>query len=174
MRDETFGVRNYETLGMLVSLTTSFHNLIVIALAKKLNVSLCESRIVFAPRSSGDLTSTIKALMKRRNKTDKNIKIDEILSKMAAINKIISRTNHVHGVVTMHATPVDKEDHEMGVSFIRNDISGGTFKSIIKRYETSDEFRNVVDQAQNNLKILQKLLDVSIDEIADYLNLAYD
>lgn len=171
---ENFGRRNHQILGELVSLTTSYHHVLVIALAVSLDIDLLESQIVFAPRATGDISATLKTLLKHRGKTDKKIPIDKILSLMGKINKLMSRTNHVHGHVAMYpSTETGLPDEKTGVIFTRYDISGASFKVVQKSYETSDEFSKAVNEARTSIDELQKLLGVTYEIMNEYVNLKH-
>lgn len=165
----SLGGRNYEILGYLLSLSTTYHNLLVMALSKLLDVHPLESQAVFAPRSTGDLSTTLKALLKLRSGVGEEIPLDEVLQEMSRINLLMSRTNHVHGAVLRHRpSHYKKPTGDEGVTFLRPDISGGKLKMVRKRYDTSSEFANAALEIEISIWKLQDLLEITDAEIRKY------
>jgi len=163
----------YRNLGFLLNVANGFHDTLVLALTKYMEIDPYEGAILFAPRNTGDLKDTFCALIKHRSGGDTEI-VNNICGAIGSVNKAISRTNHVHGRMSKFAAPVGKTPEEMGATFKRPNLSGGKFSFKDVNYGTSKEFSKFVQKAHEELIDLGETLEITFHDWNIYINLGFD
>ena len=169
-----------ECLGRLVSISNHLHNTLVIAISKYLFLSPDLGEVAFASRSTGDLSETLRAIIKNMKKNGTDVGVDQICQTLSDVNKLISRTKHVHGQITYRTFYKGEFDAETkthkpvvtkkSVSFSMPSISGGKFTRSRLEYDTILEFSNAVDSAEEALKRLNGFLNITEEDWIIYYN----
>lgn len=165
--------QSYKNLGHLLSIANSFHGTLVLALSKYLQLDPHEGAILFDARATGDLKKTFVALIKHKAKSDNTIDVNNITQAISKLNTFIARTNHVHGQLAQHATPIGQEPDNSGVTF-KTPSLGDKFSYKTTRYDTAQDFTDAVERAHESLLDLSKALKITANDFNIYINIRFD
>ena len=160
-----------EHLGRLVSISNWLHNTLVIAISKYLNLSPAIGEIAFASRSSGDLNETLRAIIKNMEESGTKLGCLEICGKLGGLNKLLSRTKHVHGQITYETQYRAKKITDRSLSFSMRSVSGGKFSRSELKYDSVSEFGEALERARNTLLELHEMMGITEDDWRRYLNI---
>lgn len=160
----------YEHLGTLVSLTNWLHNTLVIAICKYLKVPPALGEIAFVTRSSGDLSETLRAIIKRIEMDGTKVGRTQICDKIGKLNALLSRTKHVHGQIVFESSYTASEIFKKSVSFSMPSVKGGKFTRSKLDYDNIEDFGSAMQKARETIVELNELLGITQNDWMRYFN----